>query len=208
MDEADEFFQMKLARSTSCDPEGKQGNNMTETIYDIPLKTIDGKTVKLNQYRGKVLLIVNVASKCGLTPQYESLQKLYKSKKSEGLEILGFPANNFGDQEPGGNAEIQKFCSLTYNVSFPMFEKISVNGEDRHPLYKTLINAQPKAQDTEAMREMLASHGIKPANDTDILWNFEKFVINRIGDVVARLSPDVTAADERLLSIIEKGLYA
>ena len=117
---------------------------MSSSVYDIPLKTINGNDATLNQYEGKVLLLVNVASKCGLTPQYEDLEKLYQDKKSAGLEILGFPANNFLAQEPGSNEEIQQFCSLTYNVSFPLFAKISVAGDDKHPLYDTLIHAIPE----------------------------------------------------------------
>ncbi len=107
---------------------------MTRSVYDIPVKTIEGTETTLNQYQGKVLLVVNVASKCGLTPQYEGLQKLYQDKKAEGLEILGFPANNFLEQEPGSEAEIQEFCSVNYKVDFPLFAKISVAGEDKHPL--------------------------------------------------------------------------
>ena len=114
---------------------------MTRSVYDIPVKTIEGTETTLNQYQGKVLLVVNVASKCGLTPQYEGLQKLYQDKKTEGLEILGFPANNFLEQEPGSEAEIQEFCSVNYKVDFPLFAKISVAGEDKHPLYATLTQA-------------------------------------------------------------------
>ena len=107
---------------------------MSHSVYNIPLNNIQGQATDLNQYQGKVLLLVNVASKCGLTPQYEGLESLYQAKKQDGLEILGFPANNFLEQEPGSNEEIQQFCALTYNVSFPLFNKISVAGEDKHPL--------------------------------------------------------------------------
>ncbi len=109
---------------------------MSQSILDIPVNTITGEETTLATYQGKVLLVVNVASKCGLTPQYESLEKLYQAKKAEGLEILGFPANNFLAQEPGSNEEIQKFCSLNYHVDFPLFAKISVAGEDKHPFIR------------------------------------------------------------------------
>src|SRR5882757_3743411 len=112
---------------------------MTISLYDIPLKRIDGSATSLAAYRGNVLLVVNVASKCGLTPQYAGLESLYQDKRAKGLEVLGFPANNFGGQEPGSDAEIKEFCSSTYDVHFPMFSKISVLGQDQHPLYAQLI---------------------------------------------------------------------
>ncbi|MGQ3675514.1 glutathione peroxidase [Xanthobacter sp. TB0139] len=179
---------------------------MANSLYDIPLTRIDGTPATLGDYRGKVLLIVNVASKCGLTPQYEGLQKLYEARHGEGLEILGFPANNFKGQEPGSEAEISSFCSTNYGVTFPMFSKISVVGEDRHALYDALIAAQPKAENTTAMRERLAGFDIHSANDTDVLWNFEKFVLDREGNVIARLSPDLAPDSERLNEILNKAL--
>ncbi len=118
---------------------------MSEPIYDIPVTSIDGTATSLSAYKGKVLLIVNVASKCGLTPQYEKLEKLYEDNSASGLEVLGFPANNFKGQEPGSDAEISDFCSLTYGVKFPMFSKISVLGKDQHPLYGKLTLSQPAA---------------------------------------------------------------
>jgi glutathione peroxidase len=175
-------------------------------LYDIPLKTIDGAPTDLGAYRGKVLLVVNVASKCGLTPQYEGLEALYRDKRDQGLVVLGFPANNFGAQEPGTEAEIADFCSLTYGVDFPMFSKISVKGEDRHPLYDALVDAKPKAEGAEAMREKLAKYGVPAGGESDVLWNFEKFVVGRDGKVVARFSPDVTANDPRLLETLESAL--
>ncbi|MBJ7517557.1 MAG: glutathione peroxidase, partial [Stenotrophomonas sp.] len=120
-----------------------QESAVTQSIQEIPVTTIEGQPASLADYRGKVLLVVNVASKCGLTPQYEGLQKLYVEKQAQGLEVLGFPANNFLGQEPGSEADIQQFCQLTYDVSFPMFAKISVAGADVHPLYQQLIAAQP-----------------------------------------------------------------
>jgi glutathione peroxidase len=178
------------------------------TVYDIPVNKIDGTPAALKEYAGQVLLIVNVASKCGLTPQYEGLEKLYAAQRARGLQVLGFPANNFGSQEPGSNSEIAEFCSLSYGVSFPMFEKISVGGDDRHPLYRELIAAQPTATETAGsdFKAKLAGYGIKPADPTDVLWNFEKFLIGRNGEVVARFAPDVTPGDPILLAAIDAEL--
>ncbi len=181
---------------------------MSTSIYDIPVNRIDGTPATLADYRGKVLLIVNVASKCGLTKQYEGLQKLYEEKKGQGLVILGFPANNFKEQEPGTEAEIASFCSTNYGVTFPLFQKISVIGEDRHPLYDALIEAQPKALDTDAFRARLSGLGIALGGENDVLWNFEKFVVSRDGTVVARLSPDIAPDDARLTDAIDKALEA
>jgi glutathione peroxidase len=181
---------------------------MTDSLYEIPVNRIDGAPATLGDYRGKVLLVVNVASKCGLTPQYEGLEKLYTDKKAKGLEVLGFPANNFGGQEPGTEAEISEFCSLTYGVDFPMFQKISVVGADRHPLYDALVEAKPQAEGTEVMRERLAGYGIKGGGPSDVLWNFEKFLIGRDGTVKARFSPDIAADDPRLTAAIDEALGA
>lgn len=176
------------------------------SLYDIPLTRIDGTPATLGDYHGKVLLIVNVASKCGLTPQYEALQKLYAARHGEGLEILGFPANDFGAQEPGTEAEISAFCSLNYGVTFPMFEKISVLGSARHPLYDALVAAQPAAEGAQGMRARLAARGRTQAAESDVLWNFEKFLVGRDGRVVARFSPDVTPDDPRLAKAIDAAL--
>jgi glutathione peroxidase len=179
---------------------------MPTSLYDIPLSRIDGGPADLGEYRGKVLLVVNVASQCGLTPQYEGLQNLYAAKRAKGLEILGFPANNFGAQEPGSEAEIAAFCSTEYGVEFPMFAKISVVGTDRHPLYDALVAAKPEAVDAEPMRKSLAGYGITPASETDVMWNFEKFVIGRDGKVVARFAPDVKPDDARLVKVLDMAL--
>jgi glutathione peroxidase len=181
---------------------------MTETIYDIPLTSIKGEPTSLAAYKDKVLLVVNVDSKCGLTPQYEGLQKLYAGKHGAGLEVLGFPANDFKGQEPGTEAEIASFCSINYNVEFPLFEKISVVGVAKHPLYKALIAAQPKAEGGDTMRKNLAGYGISPNPEPEILWNFEKFIIGRKGTVVARFTPDVTADDPRLVAALDAALKA
>ncbi|GAA0310265.1 glutathione peroxidase [Sphingomonas oligophenolica] len=177
-------------------------------IQDIPLKTIDGKEDSLANHAGKVLLVVNVASKCGLTPQYDGLEKLYAAYRDRGFEVLGFPANNFGAQEPGTDTEIAEFCALTYDVDFPLFSKISVVGEDKHPLYAALTAAQPTATSANggAMRERLAGHGITPNPEPEILWNFEKFLIDRGGAVVARFSPDTAPDDPALAAAIERAL--
>jgi glutathione peroxidase len=179
---------------------------MSDSLYTIPVSRIDGRPTSLTEFRGKVLLVVNVASKCGLTPQYAGLQSLYEQKRAAGLEILGFPANNFRAQEPGTEAEISTFCSTQYGVEFPLFQKISVTGEDRHPLYDALVAAQPNAEGIESMRERLAKHGIQPGADTDVTWNFEKFVIDRKGRVIARFAPDITADDPRLTKVLDDAL--
>jgi glutathione peroxidase len=181
---------------------------MSRSLYDIPLSRIDGQSTSLAAYRGKVLLVVNVASECGLTPQYEGLQDLYAAKRAQGLEILGFPANNFGAQEPGTEAEIAAFCTTKFGVAFPMFEKISVLGADRHPLYDALVEAQPRAEGTEAMRKSLIEYGEAPGAESDVLWNFEKFVIGRDGTVMARFSPDIIPDDPRLGKVLDRALAA
>lgn len=173
-----------------------------QSIYDIPVNTITGEQINLNHYQGQVLLLVNVASKCGLTPQYEGLEKLYQENKNNGLQVLGFPANNFLAQEPGSNEEIQQFCSLTYDVHFPLFAKISVAGDDKHPLYKTLIEAIPERIGEGPWWKDLVDYGLTPNPVPEVLWNFEKFLVNKNGQVVARFAPDITAEDPRLLQAI------
>lgn len=181
---------------------------MANSLYDIPLKQIDGTSSNLGQYQGKVLLVVNVASKCGLTPQYEGLETLYQSKRAEGLEVLGFPANNFKEQEPGSDSEIQSFCSTTYDVHFPLFSKISVIGADKHPLYNELTAAQPLATGDGPFRDRLKGYGIESGDPQEVLWNFEKFLIGRDGKVIGRFAPDVAADDSRLTDAIDKALSA
>src|SRR5579864_4622651 len=177
-------------------------------ISDIPLKTITGEPAKLADYAGKVLLVVNVASKCGLTPQYEGLEKLYADKRDQGLVVLGFPANDFGAQEPGTNDEIQDFCTTNFGVDFPMFSKIAVTGSETHPLYQALIAAQPKAASNsgEDFRERLKGYGMTPNPEPGILWNFEKFLVDRKGEVVARFAPNVPPDDPIVLEAIDKAL--
>lgn len=170
------------------------------TIQDIPLSTITGEPTSLAAYQGSVLLVVNVASKCGLTRQYEALERLYEARKGDGFAVLGFPANNFGAQEPGTNEEIAEFCSTSYSVQFPMFAKISVVGDDQHPLYAALTAAAPRAAgDPDTYRERLRGFGLTPNEDPDVLWNFEKFLIDRAGNVVGRFAP-ATAPDDPIIA--------
>lgn len=172
-------------------------------ITEIAFKRVNGETTNLSQYQGKVALVVNVASKCGLTAQYEGLEKLYQAKKEQGLEILGFPANNFLAQEPGTDEEIQQFCSLTYDVHFPIFSKISVVGDDKHPLYQALTAAQPQRIGEGPWWKDLVEYGLTPNPVPEVLWNFEKFLIAKNGEVVGRFAPDITADDPRLVQAIE-----
>jgi glutathione peroxidase len=183
---------------------------MPTAIQEVPLKTITGEDSKLADYAGKVLLVVNVASKCGLTPQYEALEKLYSEKRDQGFVVLGFPANDFGAQEPGSNEEIQAFCSTNFGVDFPMFAKIAVTGPDQHPLYRELTHAYPQAAAKPGtdFRGRLQGFGMTPTPEPGILWNFEKFVVGRNGEVVARFSPDVPPDDPMVLEAIDKALAA
>lgn len=172
------------------------------TIYDFEAKTIDGETTKLDRYRGKVLLIVNVASKCGFTPQYEALEALYRKHADDGLVVLGFPCDQFGNQEPGTEAEIKSFCTTKYSVTFPMFAKIEVNGDGAHPLYQHL-RAEQKGSFSKDMAgaERLYAHLEKTMPEvlgTDaVKWNFTKFLVDRRGKVVKRFeSPETPEAIE------------
>jgi glutathione peroxidase len=177
------------------------------TIQEIPLETITGSTDTLASYQGKVLLIVNVASKCGLTPQYEALEKLYEQYRDQGFFVLGFPANDFAGQEPGENAEIAEFCTATFGVEFPMFAKLVATGEDKHPLYRELTaTLSPAEGDGAAFRAQLQSHGIPATDDPEVLWNFEKFLVARDGTVAGRFAPDLTPDDPRLVVALEREL--
>ena len=181
---------------------------MSTAIYDIAVNRISGEDASLAEFKGKVLLLVNVASKCGLTPQYEGLENLYEQYRGQGLVVAGFPANNFKSQEPGTNDEIQSFCTSNYGVKFPMFSKISVVGDDKHPLYKLLTTAQPKAISVAEVpfREKLKGYGIGTNADPEVLWNFEKFLVSREGDVVKRFSPDTLPDAPELITAIEEEL--
>lgn len=181
---------------------------MNNAIFDLPLKKINGEATTLGAYQGSVLLVVNVASQCGLTKQYEGLENIYQAWHEQGFEVLGFPCNEFGAQEPGTEEEIQHFCTTHFGVKFPMFSKIDVNGENRHPLYKSLIAACPQAIKPEdsAFYQRLASKGREPLHPDDILWNFEKFLIGRDGSVIQRFAPDMTPEDPKLVDAIKLAL--
>lgn len=187
---------------------GLRHNSQMANLYNIPVNKITGETTSLADYRGKALLIVNTASKCGLTPQYEALEALYRQRKADGFEILAFPANDFAGQEPGSNEEIATFCKTSFNVTFPLFQKIAVTGADTHPLYQELIAAKPEATTNEpgAFRTKLIGYGLNANPEPGILWNFEKFVIDRNGKVVARFSPELTPDDPLLVAAIEAAL--
>ncbi|MCW2350920.1 MULTISPECIES: glutathione peroxidase [unclassified Sphingobium] len=178
----------------------------TTALDEIPLKTIKGDDASLGDYAGKVLLIVNVASKCGLTPQYEGLEALYRKYKDDGLVVLGFPANDFAGQEPGSNEEIESFCTTNFGVDFPMFEKVVATGPDKHPLFAALTQAQPEARNDGAFRERLKNGNRTPNDPPELLWNFEKFLVGRDGTVLARFSPDTKPDDGDLVAAIEAAL--
>jgi glutathione peroxidase len=179
---------------------------MSESIYDIRLEKIDGKPATLAEHRGNVLLVVNVASKCGLTPQYEGLEKLHGTYRARGFSVLGFPANDFAGQEPGSNAEIQEFCRTNYSVDFPLYSKIQVTGGNKHPLYRHLTSARPDTEDRGGMETRLRGHGLSPTSPPEVLWNFEKFLIDRSGRVVQRFSPDTAPDAPKLVAAIESEL--
>lgn len=177
------FSAMSASLSHAADAEKPQH------ALDLKMKTIDGETADLSKYRGKVVLIVNVASECGLTPQYEALQAIYEKYQEKGFVVLGFPANQFRGQEPGSDADIKQFCTTKYNVSFPMFSKIEVNGEGAAPLY-----------------QYLTSQDVAPVGDGEITWNFEKFLLDREGKVAARFSPRTTPDSPEVIKSIEAEL--
>jgi glutathione peroxidase len=175
-------------------------------LQQIPLETIDNKPASLKDYDGKVLLVVNTASKCGLTPQYEGLEALYTRFREQGLVILGFPSNDFAGQEPGSNAEIADFCSTNFAVDFPLFSKVKVVGPQKHPLYAALTAQQPTALGSESFREKLKGYNMTPNPEPEVLWNFEKFLVGRNGEPVGRFSPDMAPDDATLVSAIEREL--
>ena len=183
---------------------------MNKNVYEFSARRIDGATAKLKDYEGKILLIVNVASQCGLTPQYAALENIYEKYNGQGLEVLGFPANEFGAQEPGTNSEIKDFCQAKFGVKFPMFEKVVVKGEGQHPLYQFLTSENPEATSPQgsAFEDKLKGYGITRSKKNDILWNFEKFLINRKGEIIGRFNPDVTPDDQVITKAIETALKA
>ncbi len=180
------------------------------SIYSIPVNRADGSSTTLADYRGKVLLIVNVASACGLTPQYTALEAQFEKYRERGFVVVAFPCNDFGAQEPGTAAEIAEFCSSKFHVQFPVLEKLGVAPEHRHPLYRELIAARPAAtfKPGSDFRAKMAGYGIVAKHAEDILWNFEKFLVGRSGEVVARFAPDTEPDDAILTSAIEAQLAA
>lgn len=178
------FYSFKCGDPTEEEKSYDAGmKNEPINIYDIKVKTADGRDVSLSDYKGKVLLIVNVASKCGYTKQYTGLQMIYERYKEKGFEILAFPCNDFGEQEPGTNEEIKEFCTSKYNVTFQLFDKVKVLGENKSQLYEKLIKFEPAG---------------------DISWNFEKFLIDKNGNVTGRFKSKIKPEDEELISLIEK----
>ncbi len=174
-------------KNNKLNPQTKSGVKMNNTINDISVKDMNGKEINLSDYNGKVLLIVNVASECGYTPQYEGLENIYKKYKDKGFEILAFPCNDFGGQEPGTNEEIKNFCASKYSVTFKLFDKIKVLGDEKCSLYKRLTNNDITEK-------------------SDIGWNFEKFLIDRKGNIIARFKSPVKPESNELTSAIEKVL--
>jgi len=179
-------------------------NSISSSVWNIPVDRIDGTPTSLAEYQGKVLLIVNVASQCGFTPQYAGLEALYEANREKGLVVCGFPANDFAAQEPGSNAEIQSFCETSFGVKFPMFAKIAVTGAARHPLYQALVESKPETTgDTAELRKHLIEFGLTPTTAPEVLWNFEKFLVARDGTVVKRFAPDVAPDDPGFRDAIE-----
>ena len=183
---------------------------MNAALEQIQVHTVDGAASSLGSYAGKVRLIVNVASKCGLTPQYEALETVYRQYKDKGFEVLAFPANQFGGQEPGTEAEIKAFCESKYNVSFPLFSKIVVKGDGIHPLYAALIEEKPTRTSLPGSDFIakLEKYGVKLGAPKEVTWNFEKFLVDRKGHVIERFAPDVPPSDPLVVSAIEKALAA
>ena len=173
------------------------------SYYDVPVQKNNGEEATLAEYKDKAVLVVNVASKCGLTPQYTGLEELYKKYKDRGLVIVAFPANNFKGQEPGDDNEIRDFCTLKYNVSFPLYKKINIVGDDKNALYKELIEAQPVTQRRAEIVQFLKSNGIETTAEQEVAWNFEKFLIAPNGAKVERFGPTVAPSDEDFVKAVE-----
>jgi glutathione peroxidase len=176
------------------------------SLYEIPVERIDGASATLKEHSGEVLLVVNVASKCGLTPQYEGLEALQKKFSGRKFSVLGFPANDFAGQEPGNNADIQQFCTTQFGVTFPLYGKIGVTGPEKHPLYDYLTTQKPDTEGRDRMETMLRGHKMEPTSKPEVVWNFEKFLIGRGGQVVRRFAPDTAPDDPRLIAAIEAEL--
>ncbi|MEC7277698.1 MAG: glutathione peroxidase [Bdellovibrionota bacterium] len=176
---------------------------------EIEFETNSGEKKSLKDYPGKAYLIVNTASRCGLTPHYKGLQEVHEKYEGKGLVVLGFPANDFLEQEPGTDSEIQEFCQVNFGVNFPLMKKITVKGDEMHPLYKSILSQgkEPIKKEGSDFEEKLRGHGLIKGDNTDqIHWNFEKFLLNENGEVVERFFPDVEATDPLVLKAIEKNL--
>lgn len=173
-------------------------------LYDLTVRRIDGVETSLADFAGTVLLIVNVASECGLTPQYEGLERLYSKYRNRDFAVLGFPSNEFSAQEPGSNEEIQVFCRSVYGVDFPMFAKIELRGTAQIPLYRLLTDAQPR----RLLGNRPKASALKLAGSKDVRWNFEKFLVDRNGKVTARFDPDIAPEDPLIVGAIERALAA
>ena len=176
-----------------------------QTFYDLAAQTIDQKEFHFRELAGKTVLIVNVASECGLTSQYEALEKIYERYSKQNFTIIGFPANNFGAQEPGSNDQIAQFCRSQFGVKFQMMAKISVKGSDMHPIYKFLTESAPKALtiNGDAFEKDIADYGFPRSNSKDVLWNFEKFLITKTGTIAYRFNPDIAPEHELVIKAIE-----
>lgn len=178
-----------------------------DQISEIPIDRSDGTQTSLAEHRGKVVLVVNVASRCGLTPQYKALGAVFRRYRDRGFVVCAFPANDFAGQEPGSDAEIKTFCQTTFGVEFPVYAKIAVTGQKRHPLYSALTASQPEAiGNAKEFRQRLVDFGTAPLDAPEVLWNFEKFLLSREGVPVARFAPNVTPDDPILVQAIEREL--
>ncbi len=183
---------------------------MTADIYSIPVQKITGEPASLAEFKGSAVLVVNVASQCMFTPQYEGLEKLYDRFRERGFVVAGFPANDFKEQEPDSNEQIHSFCTLSYGVKFPMYGKITVVGPGKHPLYAALIAAQPKAISVggNPFRQQLKGWGVATTEEPEISWNFEKFLVSRAGEVVKRFTPETVPDAPELVAAIDSELRA
>jgi glutathione peroxidase len=204
-----EIVELNLFCALMLAQQAYEGTPMSQApIFDIPLQRLNGAPITLAEHAGQVMLIVNVASKCGLTPQYVGLEQMHVANAERGLRVLGFPCNDFGGQEPGTPEEIESFCQANYGVSFPMYGKLTVNSAPRHALYEHLIAAQPTAtpSGSAVLHDTLDKHGLLPKQASDVMWNFEKFLVGRDGQVLGRFAPDVAPNAPALVAAIDAAL--
>ena len=181
---------------------------MESKISQIEFKLADGKATSLSDFGDKVIMVVNVASKCGLTPQYTGLESIYEKYQDKGFMVIGFPANEFAEQEPGTNEEIQKFCTMNFGIKFPIAEKVVVKGEGQHPLFELLTEEKPLAtmKVGGTLEGYLREHGLYNGKAGEIMWNFEKFLIDKKGNVIERFAPDIEPGDSVVTEAIEAAL--